>query len=55
MYDKLLILDTFDNIEQSLNDILEWTITIRSADDFFNIRLWNDFIKCSLHETFYCW
>jgi len=34
MYDKLLILDTFDNIEQSLNDILEWTITIRSADDF---------------------
>jgi len=34
MYDKSLILDILENIEQSLNDIIEWTTTIRSVDDF---------------------
>ncbi|MCL1933471.1 MAG: DUF86 domain-containing protein [Candidatus Azobacteroides sp.] len=34
MYDKSLILDVLENIEQSLNNISEWTATIRSADDF---------------------
>ena len=34
MYDKSLIADTLGNIERSLNDILEWTATVRSADDF---------------------
>jgi len=34
MYDKSLILSAFENIERALNDILEWTATIRSADDF---------------------
>ena len=34
MYDKLLISDSLDNIEQSLNDILEWTASIYSVDDF---------------------
>ena len=34
MYDKSLIIDALDNIEQSLNDILEWTENIHSIDDF---------------------
>ena len=34
MYDKSLILDALENIEQSLNDIIEWTENICSADDF---------------------
>ena len=34
MYDKSLVSDALENIEQSLNDILEWTATIRSVDDF---------------------
>ena len=34
MYDKSLVLDALENIEQSLNDILEWTPMIRSVDDF---------------------
>ena len=34
MYDKLLIVDRIENIEQSLNDILEWTENICSVDDF---------------------
>ena len=35
MYDKLLVSDALENIEQSLNDVLEWTASIRSADDFW--------------------
>ena len=34
MYDKSLISDALENIEQSINDILEWTVNIRSVDDF---------------------
>jgi uncharacterized protein with HEPN domain len=34
MYDKSLIIDALENIEQALNDILEWTENIRSVDDF---------------------
>ena len=34
MYDKSLILEFIDNIEHSLNDVLEWTANIASADDF---------------------
>ena len=34
MYDRSLISDALENIEQSLYDILEWTANIRSADDF---------------------
>lgn len=34
MYNKSLILIALENIERSLNDILEWTTSIRSADDF---------------------
>ena len=31
---KPLVLDALENIEQSLNDILEWTKTVCSVDDF---------------------
>jgi len=34
MYDKSLISDSLENIEQSLNDILEWTTDVRSVNDF---------------------
>jgi len=34
MYDKLLISDSLEHIEQSLNDILEWTASVSSVDDF---------------------
>jgi uncharacterized protein with HEPN domain len=34
MYDKSLVIDALENIEQSLNDILEWTKNICSIDDF---------------------
>ena len=34
MYDKSLISDSLENIEQSINDILEWTETVESVDDF---------------------
>lgn len=34
MYDKSLISDALENIEQSLSDIIDWTGTIHSADDF---------------------
>jgi len=34
MYNQPLISDALENIEQALNDILEWTVTIRSVDDF---------------------
>ena len=34
MYDKSLISDSFENIEQSLNEIVDWTVNIVSADDF---------------------
>ena len=34
MYDKSLIADTLGNIERSLKEILEWTVAVRSADDF---------------------
>ena len=29
-----MILDALENIEQSLNDILDWTSNVESADDF---------------------
>jgi len=34
MYDKSLISNTLENLEQSLTDIIEWTEAIGSADDF---------------------
>ena len=34
MYDRSLVIDALENIEQSLNDILEWTEKIHSIDDF---------------------
>ena len=34
MYDKSLVIDALENIEQSLNDILDWTKNVRSVDDF---------------------
>lgn len=34
MYDKSLILGNLNNIEHSLNDILEWTAKISSMNDF---------------------
>jgi len=34
MYDKSLILDALENIEQSLNDILEWSAAVHSVDCF---------------------
>ena len=34
MYDKSLIIDAIEKVEQSINDILEWTATVRSIDDF---------------------
>ena len=34
MYDKSLVLEALENVEQSLNDILEWTANIHSIDDF---------------------
>ena len=34
MYEKSLMIEALDNIEQSLNDILEWTADVRSVDDF---------------------
>ena len=33
MYDKMLISDSLENIEQSINDILDWTETVESVDD----------------------
>ena len=34
MYEKSLVTEELGNIEQSLNDILEWTANVRSVDDF---------------------
>ena len=34
MFDKSLILDAIENIEQALIDVTEWTSTIHSVDDF---------------------
>jgi len=34
MYDRIIILESLENIEQSLNDILDWTVHIDSVDDF---------------------
>jgi len=34
MRDKSLILDALENIEQSLNDVLEWTTDVHSVYDF---------------------
>jgi len=34
MYDKSLIFDALDHIEQSLNDIIEWTVDIDTVDEF---------------------
>ena len=34
MCDKELILDVLDNIEQTLNEVVEWTEDVVSVDDF---------------------
>ena len=34
MFDKSLIVEMFDNIEKSLNEILEWTEKVVSVNDF---------------------
>jgi len=34
MYDKALVADSLQNIEESLLEILDWTEKIRSVDDF---------------------
>ena len=33
MFDKTIVSEALENIEQSLNDILEWTSMLRSVDD----------------------
>lgn len=35
MYDKLLALETLKNIEESMNEVIEWTININYAEDFY--------------------
>ena len=34
MYDRELVLDSLQNIETSLNEVVEWTAHVRSVDDF---------------------
>jgi uncharacterized protein with HEPN domain len=34
MYDKLLVQDSLTNIEESLQELLEWTAPIATVDDF---------------------
>jgi len=34
MYDEELVLDSLQNVEIALNEIVEWTAHVRSVDDF---------------------
>lgn len=34
MYDKELVLDSLQNIEGALSEVIEWTLHVRSVDDF---------------------